>query len=42
MGTSMGPREKDLFWRLNEYADNMIREGQYIKKVIKEIKRERE
>ena len=40
--TSMGPREKDLLWRLNEYADNMIREGQYIKKVIKEIKRERE
>jgi len=38
----MSPREKELLWRLNEYANNMIREGQYIKKVIKEIKEERE
>jgi len=35
------PKEKvsELFLRLDTYADDMISEGKYVKKAIKELKR---
>ena len=35
-------RAKDLLYRINLYAEGMIKEGNYVKKEVKAIKKELE